>query len=203
MAQGPPALPVKKKRHSFFKIFLLLVLLTGVGVAGVVWWENRPIQPVKLSAEEKVELDQKLDSIQKVPAEPQYEKGTREIVLTERELNGLLNDQTDLGQKLKIELGTGVVIARLETDIDPDLPILGGHHLKARARAFVKTDAGRPRLIFDDLTVWGISLPNDWLGHLKGQDVLKDLVDPADGNSLPGVDSIQVERGLLKIHLKE
>ena len=30
--------------------------------------------------------------------------------------------------------------------------------------------------MLDDLTVWGISLPNDWLGGLKGQDLLGQTV---------------------------
>jgi hypothetical protein len=200
MADAPPPLPVK--RGSCLKVALISFLLIGVATAGFVWWQNRPIQPVVLSAEEKAVVEKKVEAIQK-PAEPTYEKGSRDIVLSEREINGLLNDETDLGQKLKIELGTDVILARLETDLDPDLPIVGGKHLKARARAFAKMKDGVPSVVFDDLTVWGVSLPNDWLGHLKGHDVLKDLLGSADGAEIAGVEDIKVEPGQIRIKLKE
>ncbi len=97
-------------------------------------------------------------------AEPVYEKGGKEIVLTERELNGLLNENTSLGKSLSFQLGTDVVLARVETVLDPDLPLLGGKTLKARARFYVSQSAGKPSFVIDDITIWGISLPNAWLG---------------------------------------
>src|ERR1700712_5008394 len=113
MADAPPPIPVK--RGSCLKVVLISFLLIGVATAGLVGGQNRPIQPVVLSAQEKAVVEKKVEAIQK-PAEPTYEKGSRDILLSERELNGLLNDETDLGQKLKIELGTDVILARLETD---------------------------------------------------------------------------------------
>jgi hypothetical protein len=200
MVENPP--PVPAKRGSCLKVFLISFLLIGVAAGGFIWWQNRPIQPVQLSAEEKAAVEKKVEAIQK-PVEPQYEKGSRDIVLSEREINGLINDQTELGQKLKVEFGTDVIHARLETDLDPDLPIVGGKHLKARARAFAKMTNGVPSVVFDDLTVWGISLPNDWLGNLKGHDLLHDLLGSANGAQISGVEEIKVEPGQIRIKLKE
>ena len=81
----------------------------------------------------KVEAMQNVEA-PAAPAEPQYEKGTKEIILTERELNGLLNEHTTMGGQLKFELATDAIHARIETDLDPDLPVVGGKHLKAKAR---------------------------------------------------------------------
>lgn len=201
----PPSLPVRKK--SFFLKFALLLTILVLILGGLWWWFNRPIRPVVLTAEERAVVDAKIQSLQppaqteQAPAEPQYEKGSKEIVLTERELNGLLNQNTDLGKSLSFQLATGAVHARFETDLDPDLPVVGGKRLKARARFLVGSEPGQPALVLDDVTVWGISLPNDWLAGMKGQDLLGQAI--STNGSIPGVEEFKVETGKLTIRLAE
>lgn len=198
----PPAAPRKKSCLVPVLVGIIAVLVVALGV---IWWHNRPIKPVQLSAEEKAAVQEKVEAIQQVekPVEPAYEKGKKEIVLTERELNGLLNEHTTLGQTLKFELATDAVHARYETDLDPDLPLVGGKKLKAKARFFVKTEAGVPSLVLDDLTVWGVSLPNEWLGQLKGKDVLGEILGGGKGGKVAGIEEMTVAPGELKIRLKE
>ena len=205
MSEVPPPAPKRKSCLVPVLIGLVVVLLA---VIGLMWWQNRPIKPVQLSAQEKAAVEAKVEAIRNVeapaaPAEPRYEKGKKEIILTERELNGLLNEHTTMGDKLKFELATDAVHARYEADLDPDLPMVGGKRLKAKARFIVKTANGQPGLILDDLTVWGVSLPNDWLGQLKGKDVLGDILGGGKGGQLAGVEELSVEPGQLKIRLKE
>lgn len=179
-----------------------MLLLLAVGF----WcWLNRPIRPVELSAEEWVAVEAKVEALQPAngPPEPSYERGSKEILLTERELNGLLNEHTSLGDKLKFELATDAIHARLETDLDPDLPLVGGKRLKARARFIVKTEEGIPSLAIDDVTVWGVSLPNDWLGQLKGRDLFGEILGCGKGGRISGVDGIQVKPAGISIRLKE
>jgi hypothetical protein len=195
MSENPP--PVLHKSAPFPKVFIILAILILV-LGGLWWWHNRPIRPVVLSPQEKAVVEAKVEAIQK-PAEPVYEKGSKDIILTERELNGLLNQNTTLGESLKFELVTNAIHARLETDLDPDLPVIGGKRLKARARFLVGGTAEKPAFVLDDLTVWGISLPNDWLGGLKGQDLLGEAL----GGGIGGVEEFKVERGKLTIRLAE
>ena len=206
---SPPPVPQKK---SCLVPVLIGIIAVLVAVIGVIWWTNRPIKPVQLTAEEKVVVQQKVEAIQQVeaetptapkPAEPTYEKGKKEIVLTERELNGLLNEHTTLGQKLKLELATDAVHARYETDLDPDVPIVGGKKLKARARFLVKTTEGNPSFVLDDFTLWGVSLPNDWLGQLKGRDILKEILGGGKPGKIAGIEEMTVSSGELRIKLKE
>ena len=195
MSENPPPAPRKSARFpKALIIFTILILVLG----GLWWWHNRPIRPVVLSADEKAVVEAKIEAIQK-PAEPVYEKGSKEIILTERELNGLLNQNTNLGESLKFELVTNAIHARIETDLDPDLPVLGGKRLKARARFLVGGAPDKPALVLDDLTVWGISLPNEWLGGLKGQDLLGEAL----GGGIGGVEEFKVERERLFIRLKD
>ncbi|MEP2774936.1 MAG: hypothetical protein ABJQ29_09870 [Luteolibacter sp.] len=190
-----------KKKTSCLMIAIIAILLLLVACAGAYWWYNRPITPVELSAKEKQVVEEKVGSLEAAPDEPKYERGSKEIVLTERELNGLINQNTTLGDKLKLILAADEVHARLETDLDEDLPVVGGKKLKARARFLVGTVEGRPSLVLDDLTVWGASLPNDWLGGIKGQDLLGQIFGNSGGVS--GIKELRIERGQLVIRLAE
>ena len=185
---------------------LIVVAVLALVLGGLWWWHNRPIRPVQLSPQEKAVVEQKVEAIQK-PAEPPadepvYEKGSKEIILTERELNGLLHQNTTLGEKLKFELVSNAIHARVEFDLDPDLPLLGGKRLKARARFLVGDMAGKPEFVLDDLTVWGVSLPSDWLGGLKGQNLLGEALG-SHGSGFSGVEEFKVERGKLILRLAE
>ena len=192
----PPA-----RRNSCLVKGLIVLIILALVVGGFWWWHNRPIKPVELSAQEKAVVAEKVEAIQK-PAEPKYEKGTKEIILTERELNGLLNENTTFGKSVSFELATNAIHARVETDLDPDLPVVGGKHLKARARFLVSEIPGKAAFVLDDLTVWGVSLPNDWLGGIKGHDLLGETLGGKNGR-IAGVEEFKVEPGRLIIRLAE
>ncbi|MEO8616467.1 MAG: hypothetical protein ABI600_15090 [Luteolibacter sp.] len=204
MSEQPvPNTPPTRGLSCLVKSMIALAVL-ALCLGGFWWWQNRPIQPVQLSAQEKATVEAKVEAIQK-PAEPKYEKGSKEIILTERELNGLLNEKTTLGKTLSFELATDAIHARVETDLDKDLPIIGGQHLKARARFLVSGKPGQPGFVLDDVTVWGISLPNAWLASLKGRDLLAEILGGGKGKSgkVPGVEEFKVEPGKLIIRLAE
>jgi hypothetical protein len=82
------------------------------------------------------------------------------------------------------------------------LPLVGGKRLKARARFLVGHEPGSARLVLDDLTIWGISLPNDWLGGLKGHNLLEEALGAQSGG-IAGVEEFRVESGRLIIRLAE
>jgi hypothetical protein len=191
-APEPPS-----KKSSCLVAGLLIFIVLG----GAYLWYNRPITPVELSQTETKALEEKVENLEAGPAEPEYVPGSKEIILTERELNGLLNKNTNLGDKLKFTLATDEIHARIETDMDEDVPIVGGKKLKAKARFLVKTMDGRPSLVLDDLTVWGASLPNDWLGGMKGKDLLTEIF--GEGGGLRGIEELRIERGQLVIRLAE
>ena len=204
--QAPPALPATeippaRKKPSCLPVAVILVVLLIAGVAGAYFWYNRPIEPVELSKQEVEAVEAKIGSIEADSAEPQYVPGSKEIIITERELNGLLHQNTNLGDKLKFTLVADEIHARLVTDMDEDLPMVGGRKLKARARFLVESLEGKPSLVLDDLTVWGASLPNDWLGGMKGKDLLSEIF--GEGGGLSGIEELRIERGQLVIRLAE
>lgn len=80
--------------------------------------------------------------------------------------------------------------------------IVGGRRLKARARFLVSNTPGRAALVLDDVTIWGVSLPNDWLGGLKGRDLLTGMLG-TKGGGVAGVEEFRIEPGRLLIRLSE
>lgn len=197
----PTEIPPARRRSSCLPVAIIVVLLLVAGVAGAYYWYNRPIKPVELSTQEVRAVEAKIENFGANSDEPEYVPGSKEIVLTERELNGLLNENTSLGDKLSLTLATDEIHARIETDMDQDIPVVGGKKLKAKARFLVESVEGRPSLVLDDFTVWGASLPNDWLAGMKGKDLLSEIFGTSSG--VRGIEELRIEKGRLVIRLAE
>lgn len=197
-----------QSKRSSLKIFLIiaLVFIFVAVTAGAAfwWWSNRPIKPVVLDSAELQTIAKKIEIAQAEPGTPAYVPGEKSIKLTERELNGLLNRNTNMGEQVKIELAQDEIHARIRTEIDKDFPFIGGKTLKAKARFTVKTEDRKPSIVLEDFTVWGISLPNDWLANLKGQNLLGTIGgDMTDNAFARGIKEISIKSGELNIELNE
>lgn len=194
--------PIKstgRKRKVLLTLGVIFLLVVSAGAA-FYWWQNRPIKPVVLNADEQRALDKKVEAVQ----ERTYEPGTKVITLTEREVNALFHHNTGLGDKVRFELASDAVHARIRTELDQDLPIVGGRTLKAKARFLLTDQANTPALILDDLTVWGISLPNAWLADLKGQNMLANIgLDMSNNRIAAGIQDINVDHGKITIQLAD
>lgn len=211
----------------------LTVLLTLFAIK--TWLFPSPFQPVELNQKEEQQLEQKIhqfdtDGTSHRPQEqdirnqsftPQSddytaqgvlkpeaysEKGAnREITFTERELNGLLANNTDLAQKMAIDLAADLVSLRLLIPIDPDFPIMGGKTLRVRAGAELAYRNNKPVVALKGISVMGVPIPNAWLGGIKNIDLMQEFGgEPGFWQSLgEGVESIQVRDGELYVKLKE
>jgi hypothetical protein len=230
-----PAPTPKKRRWLLFGCggLLGLLLIIVATVAITIWWIQRPIKPVVLSAKEKTVVDQKLQQVEAaepptsstsgldadraarawrndrpaptpLPARP-YVAGAKEIRLTERELNGLLNQNTDLGRTVRLEFDRDAVNAYLAVPIPKDFPIMGGKMFRARGRFAVSIgNGGTPYAVLEDVTVFGVSLPKVWLGGIKGENLISDAVGQGRrGPILRGVKSLRVEPGALVLELAD
>lgn len=184
-------------------LIILAILALGAAAAGAaLWWHNRPIKATILTAEEKTTRQQKLAVINQAQDDPEYVPGKKEIILTERELNGLIHENTALGEQLKLELARNAIHARINANIPDDFPIMAGKKLKGKARFIIQETNGSPALILDDVTIWGISIPNAWLGGLKGQNLLGEVLSP-NGGSLIGLEELSIANRSLVIKLAD
>ena len=215
--------PGKKKRLSGLQIFFLVVLVSVVTSILTVWLGTfylfpKKFRPVELSRSETQALQAKLDRLdpttRKKPAKggpglapEKYteDAASRHISFTERELNGLLAKNTHLAEKFAIDLSDDLASARLIIPLDPDLPILGGETLKLNAGLELRYEDARPVVMLRGISLWGVPIPNSWLGGIKNVDLVKEFGgDRGFWKSFAdGVEYIQVKDGILAIQLKE
>lgn len=134
-----------------------------------------------------------------------YVPGSRTLKLTEREINGLLHANTDLGRSVRLEFARDAVQAYLAVRIPQDFPIGGGQMFRARGRFLLSLgNGGEPYAVLEDLTVLGLSLPKAWLGGLKGQNLIGRAMGERDGSPVfNGIKSLRVEPGTLVLEVEE
>ncbi len=129
----------------------------------------------------------------------------REVSFTERELNSLLANNTELAKKLAIDLSNNLMSAKLLVPVDQDFPILGGKTLRVTSGLEVAYENSKPIVILRGVSIMGIPIPNAWLGGIKNIDLVKEF-GTSEGfwkAFADGVENINVEDGQLKIKLKE
>lgn len=177
------------------------------------------LDPVELSQKEESTLNSKLKQfgLPTLPSETTSSNATiepeayteiganREINFTEKELNAMLAKNTELADQVAIDLSENLASAKIIIPLDPDFPILGGKTLKVNAGAELSYADGRPTVVLKGVKVWGVPIPNAWLGNLKNVDLVKEFGgDEGFWKSFAdGVDNISVGEGQLKIKLKE
>ena len=206
-------------------IMLITIILSVIVTVFVINYYLFPkqLEPVELSQREESVLNTKLkqfglptlpsssaemasDVANTLEPEPYSEvNAKREITFSEKELNAMLAKNTDLADKVAIDLADNLASAKMIIPLDPDFPFLGGKTLKANAGAELAYANGRPIVILKGVSVWGVPIPNAWLGNLKNVDLVKEFGgDEGFWKSFSdGVDNIKVEEGQLKIKLKE
>lgn len=221
---APTSTPPEPSSNSGCRLFAIVfgavlaaLLVVAVGIR--IWLFPAALTPVQLKPAEQVTLNQKLRALgyqdqaftvdagsnDTLEPLPYSETGAiREIAFSERELNGLLAKNTDLARKLAIDLSDHLASARLVWPLDPDFPILGGQTLRMSAGLEARFEAGRPVMVLRGISVWGVPLPNAWLGNLKNIDLIAQFGDQngfwqAFAN---GVDDMSIREGELFIRLK-
>lgn len=193
----------------------VILLTVFISVSVTLWVVQyflfpKPFKPVTLNEHETTVLEQKLQQLHlpsdDLTPEPYTEAGaSREISLTEKELNALLAKNTDMAEKAVIDLADNLASAKILLPLDPDFPFIGGKTLKVNAGMELAYANAKPIIKLKGVSVWGVPVPNAWLGNLKNVD----LVNEFGGNAgfwqsfAAGVENIQVQEGHLLIKLKE
>jgi len=230
-----PTPAVKRTRWLLYGCGTLIALLLVIfgTVVITLWWIQRPIKPVVLSAQEKVAVEEKLQHIgggnapapapdlrakagapspvaaagteAKLRQDRPYTPGSKVLQLTEREINGLLNANTDLGKSVRLEFARDAINAYLAVPIPQDFPIGGGKMFRARGRFRVSLgNDATPYAILEDVTVFGLSLPKAWLGGLKGENLIGQAMGERHGKPVfRGIKSLRVEPGALFLEVED
>ena len=214
------------RRFGCFHLFwVALIAVVATAVVGFFAFKAflfpKAFQPVQLSPKEAQVLQAKLERIDFAVESPEAtetdaagnlkpeayseEGADRTIRFTERELNALLAKNTDLADKLAIDLAPDLISAKLLLPLDEDLPVFGGKTLRVKTGVAFRYADGRPSLTLRGVMVMGVPLPNAWLGGLKNVDLVQEFgADEGFWKAFAdGVESLRVEDGLVAIRLKE
>lgn len=201
-------------------LITIIISVTATLFIGSHYLFPKKFDPVELDSHEETKLNQKLkqfglpsfsESVDsaataKLEPTPYTEEGAkREVSFTEKELNAMLAKNTDLADKAVIDLADNLASVSVLMPLDPEFPILGGKTLKLNAGAELAFAEGRPIVKLKGVSLWGIPMPNAWLGNLKNVDLVKEFGgDEGFWKSFAdGVENINVVEGRLIIKLKE
>lgn len=211
---------------------ILFVLITALVTAGLSYWVFRTyispseFKPVALSAKEQRMLDVKLgqlgvnprellpnakrkDTVDEdgrlLPEKYTEDPASRDIRLSEREVNALVASNPDLASRFAIDLSDNLASAKMLIPMDPDMPVMGGRILRVNAGLELAYRDERPIVKLRGISIMGVPLPNAWLGNLKNVDLVEQFgSDPGFWSSFSaGVGLIEIEDGQLHIKLKE
>jgi hypothetical protein len=218
--------PIQPKGFSVMQtlgVVALAMLITAVGTvfAIKIFLFPPPFDPVTLSPKEEQQLSTKLSIFEGfdentqnnstthttttlAPEKYSEDEGSRKVNFTEREINAMLAKNTDLADKLAIDLAQDLISIKLLIPLDPDFPILGGKTFKVKAGAELAYKEGRPVVKLKGVSLMGVPMPNSWLGGLKNIDLVKEYgADEGFWKAFSdGVESIGVEEGSLRVQLK-
>ncbi len=218
----------KKKGMGYLSILGLILVTILISVGVTVWIINsyifpKKFKPVVLSQKEESVLDQKLKRFRglgpsKLNADTSKETQTttltpekysedigKVIRLTERELNALLAKNTDLSDKLAIDLSDNLLSVKLLIPIDQEFPFIGGKTIKVTAGMELAFKNSHPIVMLKGVSLMGVPIPNAWLGGLKNIDLIKEFGQDAGFWKAfsEGVEDMHAEEGRFMIKLKE
>ena len=228
--QHLPSSQMDKPQNSWLKILGVVVVASVISTLvaiGAVYLYLFPgaFKPVTLSVSEEQALESKLEQLGSVQRSRVLHQDTeqiegkedlqaerynetdanREIILTERELNSLLAKNTDLASKLSIDLSQDLASAKLLIPLDEEFPLLGGKTLKVTAGLELAYKNEKPIVALRGISLWGVPIPNAWLGNIKNVDLVQEFGDQKGfwAAFADGVEEMEISEGQLRVKLKE
>jgi hypothetical protein len=215
--------------QSWLKLFLIITAATTLAFLLGLWLANSLLfhgkfTPTALNTTEQRNLDNKLSSLKKfrdkispdpdpgkpstntLQSMPYNENGaSRDIFFTERELNGLLGRNPDLANRFVINLSDNLASGLLLIPFADEFPLVGGKKLQVTAGLAIAYNNGRPEIRLKGVSIWGVPIPNAWLGNMKNVDLVQEFGNK-DGfwsTFAEGVAEIKIKEGRLHLRLKE
>lgn len=217
-------------RFSGSQVLLFVGLAVLTTALLTAWWVNQYLyaatfEPIQLTDLEQRSLDQKMDQLSKVdlsntpyskpkvlsskgPLEPEpysEEGASREINLTEREVNSLIAKDADMAKHVAIDLAKNLVSVKLVVPVNEEMPIVGGKTLKLNFGVELSYADGKPVVAMQGVSLGGVPLPSAWWGDIKHLNLVEEFGGSGGfwDQFAKGVKDLNIEDGQLKITLKE
>ena len=207
---------------SALHLLLMFLLIVVISVGITAWLIMSDIfvsefTPVTLNMDESRALNKKMEKLGVddlssktknngglTPERYTESDDKRFISLTEKEVNALLAKNTDLANKLAIDLSENIASVKFLIPLDDDFPMLGGETLKVTAGVELQYKNKKPVVIIKGISVWGVPIPSAYLGGLKNVDLINEFGESGFWKSFSdGLNDLSVQDGSILIHLKE
>jgi hypothetical protein len=222
-AEAPSApVPLQRRSSAGRKLlitFSVLFGLFGLTAASAAFWYHHnfhaTLKPVALTVGEQQALEAKMAALggktqpldTPAPSDP-----AKTIVLNEREINAWLQQQS-LHENVQFHIRNGgfavTVVAPVEDDTPLLGPFMGGSNVRLKFAFNSELDKDRQlTLSLADVSVAGISLPNAWLGEMKGVNLLEQTsaaqeVAAFQRSFAAGIKDFQLRNGEMRVVLND
>ena len=206
-----PPVPGKKRGCLFYGCLGSAVVLVLVVVFGLIafnyarksframvetYTDSQPaaLERVQLTDTEEQELQQRVAAFQKALDEQTRQE---ELVLTERELNALINQNQDLAGKVQARIEGGRLQGRISYPLQNLGPLkLEGRYLNGLATFQVGITNGQLSFAIEDVQVNGKPLPAPIMSELTKKDLAQEIMkDPEAAKNISKFESVDVEDG--------
>ncbi|MEM0968136.1 MAG: hypothetical protein AAGJ31_02190 [Verrucomicrobiota bacterium] len=133
----------------------------------------------------------------------------RMIAFTQREINGMLNYNSALGEQLQLQLKPGYIDIQFFQPIPDDVQFFGGQTWRVSLDVSLnKVPGGGMEMALKDLTIGGVPIPSAWLSMIgieKNQDIIELIKKevPAFEKFEQGIEYIDISSGTMQIKLAE
>ncbi len=209
---------------------MFLIGLTVLATALITsWWVNQYLyaatfEPTQLTMVEQKTLDAKMSQLQQrdgaqtsspsstpsvdgpLQPEPYSEEGaSREIHLTEREVNSLIAKDAEMARHVAVDLADDLVSVKLVVPVNEEVPIVGGKTLKLNFGVELSYANGKPVVAMQGISLGGVPLPSAWWGDIKHINLVEEFGGPGGfwDQFAKGVENLRIQDGQLQITLKE
>jgi len=218
------------QRFSGKQVLLFVGLAVFATALVTAWWVNQYLyaatfEPTRLNESEQHSLDRKMAQLRKVdesgsssskpqvsspggPLEPEpytEEGASREIQLTEREVNSLIAKDAEMAKHVAVDLADNLVSVKLVVPVTEEMPIVGGKTLKLNFGVELSYADGKPVVAMQGISLGGVPLPSAWWGDIKHINLVEEFGGPGGfwDQFAKGVQDLKVQDGQLRITLKE
>ena len=210
---------------------VFLIGLTILATALVTsWWVNQYLyaatfEPTQLTQSEQHSLERKMaqlgqmnesrvslpksnNSSSGAPLEPEpysEEGASREIQLSEREVNALIAKDAEMAKHVAVDLADNLVSVKLVVPVNDDIPLVGGKTLKLNFGVELSYANGKPVVAMQGISLGGVPLPSAWWGDIKHLNLVEEFGGPGGfwDQFAKGVEDLHIQNGQLHIILKE
>ena len=211
-----------------------VVLFVGLAVLATAlvtaWWVSQYLyaasfEPTRLTELEQHALDSKMAQLGQIdesstpspqpsvvspggPLEPEpysEEGASREIQLTEREVNALIAKDPEMAKHVAVDLAENLVSVKLVVPVNEEMPIVGGKTLKLNFGVELSYANGKPVVAMQGISLGGVPLPSAWWGDIKNINLVEEFGGSGGfwDQFAKGVQDLKIQDGQLRIILKE